>query len=239
MTEGKSAIITGGAGSLGRAIAMRLVSDGFRLALLDIAAPDAEFLSQSGAIFIDVDFADHGRVGDAIREAAERLKGVTALVNNAGIGPVTPVGAITPNEWRRVLDINLGGAFFAAQACLPLMPRGGAIVNVSSVAGHRGGIVVGAHYVASKAALFGLTKSLALAGLPRGVRVNAVAPGPMETAMTLAWPNGSLETARAGVPIGRLIKPDEVAGAVWFLLSDEAGAITGATLDVDGGMALR
>lgn len=235
----KSAIITGGAGSLGRAIAARLLSDGFRLALLDINTPDPEYLSQSGSVFVDVDLTDHGTVGAAICEAAERLGGVTALVNNAGVCPLTSVESITPNEWRRVLDINLGGAFFAAQACLPLMGKGGAIVNVSSVAGHRGGIVAGAHYVASKAALLGLTKSLALAGLPQGVRVNAVAPGPMETAMTLAWPEGDLEKARAGVPIGRLITCEEVAAAAGFLLSDEAAAITGATLDVDGGMALR
>jgi 3-oxoacyl-[acyl-carrier protein] reductase len=216
-----------------------LLDDGFRIALVDVVEPEAEHLAETGAVFVQADLTDLTAAGGAIHRAAELLGGLTALVNNAGICPLTPVPDVTPDEWRRVLDINLGAAFFAAQAALKLLPPGGAIVNVSSYSGHRGGIVVGAHYASSKAGLLGLTKTLALAALAQGVRVNAVAPGPIETAMTAAWPQDALEKARAGVPIGRLIERQEVADAVRFLLSDEARAITGATLDVDGGMALR
>jgi len=233
------AVVTGGAGSLGRAIARRLADERYRVALIDVAEPDHEFVSETGAIVIEADLTDLGAAGDAVREAAGRLGGLTALVNNAGICPLTPVSEVTVDEWRAVLDVNLGSAFFASQAALELLPRGGAIVNISSYSGHRGGIVVGAHYASSKAALLGLTKTLALAAVVRGVRVNAVAPGPIETAMTAAWPDGRLDQAQAGVPLGRLIDRDEVADAVRFLLSNEASAITGATVDVDGGMALR
>lgn len=233
------AVVTGGAGSLGCAIARRLVDDGYRVALVDVAEPDRAFVTETGAIPVEADLADLGAAGDVVRESARRLGGLTALVNNAGICPLTPIPDVTADEWRTVLDVNLGSAFFASQAALELLPRGGAIVNVSSYSGHRGGIVVGAHYTASKAALLGLTKALALAAVPRGIRVNAVAPGPIETAMTTAWPEGRLDQARAGVPLGRLIDRHEVADAVRFLLSSEASAITGATVDVDGGMALR
>lgn len=235
----RAAVVTGGTGSLGRAIAGRLLETGYRVALVDVAEPEPECLADGRAIFVQADFRDIAAAGDAVRQSAEALGGLTALVNNAGICPLTPISAITADEWRRVLDVNLGAAFFAAQAALELLPSGGSIVNVSSVSGHRGGIVVGAHYTSSKSALLGLTKSLALAALPQGVRVNAVAPGPIQTAMTEAWPPDYLERAQAGVPIGRLIDRREVADAVRFLLSEQASAITGATIDVDGGMALR
>jgi 3-oxoacyl-[acyl-carrier protein] reductase len=141
-----------------------------------------------------------------------------------------------------VLDINLKGAFFCSQAALPHIrqsgPRG-RVVNISSVAGQSGGLMAPFHYAASKAGLIVLTKSLARLLAPEGATVNCVAPGTTATDLTAAWAEDLLERVRAAIPLGRLGQPQEIAEAVAFLVSDRAAFITGATLDVNGGLYLR
>jgi 3-oxoacyl-[acyl-carrier protein] reductase len=178
----------------------------------------------------------------AVERSVECFGGLDILVNNAGICPLTAFPDITEAEWDRVLDINLKGAFFCSQAAFPHIrqsgPRG-RVVNISSVAGQSGGLMAPFHYAASKAGLIVLTKSLARLLAPEGATVNCVAPGTTATDLTAAWAEDLLERVRAAIPLGRLGQPQEIAEAVAFLVSDRAAFITGATLDVNGGLYLR
>jgi 3-oxoacyl-[acyl-carrier protein] reductase len=149
---------------------------------------------------------------------------------------------ITEAEWDRVLAINLKGAFLCCQAALPYLRksgRWGRIVNIASVAGQMGGVAVGAHYVASKAGLIGLSKSMARLLAADGVTVNCLAPGTAATDLVADWSEETQGRLRAQIPLGRFAQPQEIAEAVCFLASDQAGFITGATLDVNGGLYLR
>jgi 3-oxoacyl-[acyl-carrier protein] reductase len=164
---------------------------------------------------------------------------VDILVNNAGICPITQVEEITDEEWDLVLGVNLKGAFLFSQAVIPIMCQRqlGKIINIASSAGQMGGLAVGLHYTASKAGILGLTKGLARILAPH-VQVNAVSPGTTESEMTSGWDTAAIDNIVSKIPAGRLGRPADVAAAVRFLASDEAGFITGQTLSVNGGLLM-
>ena len=168
--------------------------------------------------------------------------GLDILVNNAGICPLTPFEQIDEAEWDRVLAVNLKGAFLCCQAALPFLRQAGhrgRIITIASVAGQMGGLLVGAHYAASKAGLMAMSKSLAKHLAADGVTVNCIAPATTATDLTADWSLDLQAQVKAQIPLGRFAEPDEIAAAVCFLASDAAAFITGATLDVNGGLYLR
>ncbi len=169
----------------------------------------------------------------------EEFGHVDVLVNNAGIGTAVPATRETPEQFRQVIDVNLNGCYWMAQACGRVMQPGSSIINISSVLGLTTGGLPQAAYSASKAALIGLTRDLAQQWTGRkGIRVNAIAPGFFESEMTDQYPPGYLEGQLSRIPTGRKGDPAELAAAVVFFASDAAGYITGQTLAVDGGMTI-
>lgn len=250
---GKVALITGAAGGIGRATAERLAREGAALVLADVAeaglAESAEAARQAGARVVAA-AADVTRPEDfeALVARAEReLGGLDFLVNNAGIeGVVAPIESYPLDVFDRVLAVNVRGVFLGMRAAAPALRRrgGGAIVNLASVAGVTGDPNLSA-YIASKHAVIGLTRSGALAFGKDGVRVNAVAPSPVETRMMrsleagMGGPQGAEMVRKLVVeriPLGRYAEPAEVAALIAFLGSDEARFITGSIYTIDGGM---
>ncbi len=251
--------MTGGARGLGERIAARLVDDGGDVALVDVdddvettAARLREGSSGSEVIAARCDVSDEAAVASSVTQVSDRFGGIDLLVNDAGIGgPSTPVVDTEPEAFRRVIDVNLIGAFLMARACARVMVeagRGGSIVNIGSIFGQQG-VANGAGYCASKGGLALLTHSLALELAPHGIRVNTVAPGNMLTDMHLddlrvaAAERGSsldaeVERVRTTIPLGRHGDGDDVAGAVAWLASDDASYVTGQTIGVNGGVVL-
>jgi NAD(P)-dependent dehydrogenase (short-subunit alcohol dehydrogenase family) len=254
-----NAIVTGAARGLGRGIAERLVLDGWGVALVDVAA-DVEITAAELRLSAD-DRGPVAIVGDVsveedctriLSEALAALEVIDALVNNAGIGgPATTVIDTDPDEFRHVLDVNLFGSFLMARAAARVMVdagHGGAIVNIGSIYGQQG-VAGGAGYAASKGGVTLLTQSLALELAPFEIRVNTVAPGNMATEMHFAdvriaaSTRGTsfateLERVRMTVPLGRHGTPEDIAGAVAWLLSADAVYVTGQTIGVNGGVVL-
>jgi len=243
--SGRVAFITGATRGIGFAIATALSQRGASVAMVDIDLDALESAAQSlgkRAMAVQADVSRQGDVQRAVERTIERLGGLDILVNNAGICPLTPFPEITEAEWDQVLDINLKGAFFCCQAALTHIRHSGLcgrIVNISSVAGQSGGFLAPFHYAASKAGLIVLTKSLARLLAPDGATANCVAPGTTDTDLTAAWAEDLRERVRAAIPLGRFGRPEEIAETVVFLVSDGAAFITGATLDVNGGLYLR
>ena len=192
------------------------------------------------ALAVQIDVGDESGVRALVAQVLERYGKIDILVNNAGVCPLTPFESITRAEWDRVLTVNLTGAFLCSQTVAPLMQRAGygRIINLSSAAGKMGGVMVGAHYAASKAGLLGLTWSLARIYAPFGITANAIAPATVETEMTRGWPGDALERLRQAIPLGRLARAGDVAAAAVFLASEEASFITGEVLDVNGGFLM-
>lgn len=240
------AVVTGASRGIGRAVACGLAVDGFDLALVyagnaDAAADAVAACEAAGATArayrCDVSNADEVKAtADAV---LADFGSVWALVNNAGITRDTLLARMKDEDFARVLEVNLTGAFNMMRALTrPLMrQRGGRIVSMSSVVGLMGNAGQ-ANYAASKAGLIGLTKSVARELAPRGVTVNAVAPGFVRTDMTAALPEQVVERYEGQIPLGRLADPEEVAGVVRFLVSDAAAYVTGEVIRVDGGMAM-
>lgn len=242
------AVVTGGASGIGRAIAEELAgSSQVEVIACDInegllAELEQQWRSDGKAIrarTLDVTDVAHG-VRPLFDNIVREYGGIDILVNSAGLCSLTSIQDITEEEWDRIMAVNLKGTFFCCQAVIPSMVkrRYGRIVNISSAAGQGGGVVVGAHYSASKAGVICLTKTLARYLAPYGVTVNSVSPGTTDSNMTRSWPRESLQSVISSIPIGRLAQPSEIAKAVAFLASEAAGYITGHTLNVNGGMIL-
>jgi 3-oxoacyl-[acyl-carrier protein] reductase len=240
--EGRVALITGASRGIGRAIAMRLASGGATVVAAargDNAAATAAAIAGTGgrAEAIALDVTDAAGVAAAVAGVLERHGRIDILVNNAGITRDQLMLRMKRDDWDAVIATNLTAAFTTIQAVLRPMvkQRSGRIVNVSSVVGQSGNAGQ-ANYAASKAGLIGLTKSLALEVASRNITVNAVTPGLIDTDMTRAISAGAHDEWAARIPMQRLGAPDDVAGAVAFLASDEASYITGHVLAVNGGM---
>ena len=241
--NGRTALITGASRGIGRAAALLLARQGARVVL---AARNEELLDEvAGAVREDggeahpmaLDLGHHESIPAAVRGLPSEFAAVDILVNNAGITADNLLARMTLEQWQRVLDVNLTGAFVLTKALVRGMMRRrhGRVVSVSSVAG-----VVGnagqANYAASKAGLIGFSKSLARELLSRGITVNVVAPGFIETDMTAALPDGSGERFLEQHGLVRLGTVDDIAAAVLYLASDEASYVTGEVLSVSGGM---
>jgi 2-hydroxycyclohexanecarboxyl-CoA dehydrogenase len=229
----KTAVVTGGGSGIGLAIAHRLRADGLDVATIDLKPSDTD-------LAFTADVTDRSQVDAALSEIRGRLGPVTVLVNAAGLDGFKRFGNITFEDWQRVIDVNLNGVFHTIQAVLPDMVEAGwgRIVNISSSSTHSG-VPYMSHYVAAKSAVNGLTKSLALEYGPSGITVNAVPPGFIDTPMLRSAEAqgflGDVEQNIAKTPVRRMGKPEDIAAACAFLVSEEAGYITGQILGVNGG----
>ncbi|HET8605029.1 MAG TPA: 3-oxoacyl-ACP reductase family protein [Marmoricola sp.] len=239
------AIVTGASSGLGVAFAQALAEAGADVALgarrVDRLADTARLVEKAGrrAVTVATDVADPEACQALVDTTVAELGRVDVLVNNAGVGTAVPATRETPGEFRRVIDVNLNGCYWMAQACGRVMQPGSAIINISSVLGLTTAGLPQAAYASSKAGLIGMTRDLAQQWTGRkGIRVNAVAPGFFESEMTEQYPPGYLEQQQQRIPAGREGDPRELAATVVFLASDAAGYITGQTLAVDGGMSI-
>ena len=239
---GKTALVTGATGGIGGAIARALHGAGASVAVSGSRRERLKALADElGERYaaLPCDLADAEAASGLVARAEEALGGLDVLVNNAGIARDALALRMKEEDWRRVLDVNLTAAFLLSRAALRGMMRrrSGRIVSVGSVVGAAGNAGQ-ANYAASKAGLVGMSKALAAEAAARGVTVNCVAPGLVDTAMTRGLPAPARERMTAAIPLGRAGTGEEVAAAVLFLASDEAAYITGQTLHVNGGMAM-
>ena len=230
----KTAVVTGGASGIGRAVAQRLRSDGFQVAVIDLSPTDDD----CGHV---ADVTDRAQIDTAVAAIREQLGPILVLVNAAGVEGFKKFSHMSFQDWSRVIDVNLNGVFHTIQAVLPdMLEEGwGRIVNISSSSTHSGQPFM-AHYVAAKSAVNGLTKSLALEYGPSGITVNAVPPGFVDTPMLRSAESrhllgGSVEDHIARTPVRRVGRPEDIAAACSFFISEEASYITGQILGVNGG----
>lgn len=242
----QTAIVTGGSRGIGRAVAVRLAKDGMNLVINyrgdSAAAEETERLCRElGAevLLVQGDVSCAEDCEKLAAQAKEAFGRVDVLVNNAGITRDGLLARMTEEEFRAVLDVNLVGPWNMMKAVNRIMmkQRYGRIVNLSSVTGLMGNMGQ-TNYAAAKSGILGMTKSYAREVAGRGITVNAVAPGFIDTDMTEAMPEGAKDKIITGIPMGRTGKPEDVAEAVAFLASEQAGYITGEVLRVDGGMAM-
>ncbi len=241
--EGKSAIVTGAASGIGRAVAVRLAREG---ASVIIGDRNAEGLAETAAMIGDTahaiafDVSDPEACTDIVAQAVARNGGLDILCNIAGVLDFAPLDQFTVERWSRVIAINLGGVFFMAQAAMPhLIATRGCVVNMASAAGLVG-VPYNAPYTASKHAVVGLTKALALEFANQGVRINAICPTGVKTPMVSAPPPEGIDWAAImrsapWLDNGEMCDPEDIADAVAFLASSEAKRITGVAFPVDGG----
>jgi 3-oxoacyl-[acyl-carrier protein] reductase len=237
------AIVTGAAKGIGRAVALTLVREGARVALLDIDKGSLEALKneierrEGEALAVSCNVAKSGEVAEVVKRIFRTFGRIDILINNAGIIRRGTIETVTEEDWDRVIEVNLKGTFNCSKAVAMIMKSQGhgKIVNVSSIAGKLGDITSAPGYGPSKAGVDALTKTLARQLAPYHVNVNAVSPHAIETEMSAQWTEERRKEIIASIPLGRLGKPEDVAEAVLFLASDEASFITGEILDVNGG----
>ena len=240
--NGRIAVVTGAARGIGLAIAAVLAEHNAKVALIDIVDP-ASFWRPEGTLALQADVSRPDEVRRAVEATVAAFGGLDILVNNAGICPLSPFAEITEAEWDRVLAVNLKGAFLCCQAALPHLRqagRRGRIINIASV-GRADGRADGGRALRSVQSRADRPDQIAGKSCWRsdGVTVNCVSPATTSTDLTAAWSDEMQARVRAQIPLGRFGEPDEIAAAVCFLASDDAAFITGATLDVNGGLYLR
>ncbi len=243
--QGRVALVTGAAQGIGRTIALTLAGDGATVAVVDIledklAGVVDEIKAAGGqAAAFKMNVTDEDNIKQVLKQVVEQFGRLEILVNNAGVTRDQLMMRMKRADWDLVIGINLTGVFLCTQAAVPTMlkQRWGRIVNISSINGQMGQAGQ-ANYSASKAGVIGLTKATAREVAPRGITANAVAPGYIETPMTEVLSAELKETMLKMVPLGRIGTPQDVANAVRFLASEEAGYITGQVLGVNGGMLM-
>ena len=238
----KVAVVTGAARGIGLAISKKFLKEGYRIAILDI---DQKTLSQTikqdfdtnNVLGLECDVSEPDQVDQSVNQVVEEFGRIDVLVNNAGIAEFKPMLETTYEEWSRILAVNLNGPFICSQACAPFMLKneGGSIVNIASISGLRASTLRIA-YGTSKAALMHLTKQQAAELGNKGIRVNAIAPGPVDTAMAKKVHTADIRSDYHDViPLNRYGLEEEIADAVWFLCSDSASYINGQIIAADGG----
>lgn len=245
LLDNKTAVVTGAGRGIGRGIALALAKEKCNVVVSDLDLKNCQTvvaeLQKLGvkAMAIKCDVSKKSSVADLFKKAAKTFGKIDILVNNAGIFPFVPFEKMTEADWDKVIDVNLKSIFLCSQAAVKVMPVGGKIVNVSSIASLVGfeGLV---HYCASKGGINGLIRALALELASKKITVNAVAPGAIETpgASKASTPDSVKQTI-AMIPLSRMGKPEDIANAVVFLASDMASYITGQVIVVDGGWTLR
>lgn len=242
MEKNKIALVTGAAGTMGAAVTEAFIQEGITVVMVDVAKEKLELLAEKfgpNAHPYAFDISDPQAVEKSVAAITEEIGTVTILVNNAGILSNNKVMDTTPEEWNRVLAVNLSGAFYLSKAVLPGMRKvgWGRIINTSSYAAKSGGITSGTAYAVSKGGLITLTFSLAAETLKEGITVNGIAPVWVKTPMvTEQLTEEQRQQVLAKIPVGRFCEPDEFAHVVSFLASEKTGFMTGEIIDLNGGI---
>ena len=244
---GKVAIVTGAGRGIGRAIALAFAAEGAKVVVSDVHGDSADRVARlirdlsQDALAVEVDVSKASQVARLAQKTLEAFGTIDVLVNNAGVLRPTRLEDISEEEWDWLMDINVKGVFLCTKAVLPTMRSrgGGKIVNLASIAGRSTSTIGGAHYTTSKAAVLGLTRHAAREMAQYHVNVNSVSPGSIDTEMVREYSTAEEREEEAkNVPLGRFADPQEVARVVLFLASQEASYITGATIDINGGLLM-
>lgn len=243
--RGKIAIVTGAGGGIGEAIAKTLAREGVKVVIAELdehkGSQVASCIKSDGgeALSFPVDVSKKEQVESLVQVVIQKFGRVDILVNNAGFCSLTPLEEVREEEWERMLNVNLKGPFNFSQTVLKYMKKQkyGKIINIASVAGKDGG-VVSPHYSISKAGVICLTKCFAKYGAQYGINVNTISPGPAATEMTKDWPDSLKQERLSRTPLGRFAEPGDIAGMAVFLASDVTGHMTGANIDINGGILM-
>lgn len=243
----KVSIVTGAGAGIGEAIALALAGEGAHVSAWDLDGNRAEKVASKireigrKSLAIQMDVANAQQVNTSVERVLREYGRIDILVNNAGIcQTISSIEKIEEKDWDQILAVNLKGTFLCSRAVMGIMKgqKSGKIINMGSLGGKVGGIAVGAHYAASKAAVMCFTKSLAKELAPYGVHVNAISPGIIETDMTRMITGGDWRGFLATIPLGRIGRVEEVAKVAVFLASDDASYLTGEIIDVNGGILM-